>query len=165
MAQKEDIHFYEINHQYIDFLLPFAPHLFANKKSGQNNERKFIGIVLKVNGFDYFAPLSSAKNKHKYMEEGLDFIKVKNYAVINLNNMFPVPLMLCSPVDFSKEKNLKYRDLLRSEYRFIKMIEEKIRKNARLLYNHKIKNGNSTPLAKRCNDFKLLEEKCLEYSK
>ena len=164
VTQKEDIRFYVIDPKYIDYLLPYAPHLFANKKTGQHNDRKFIGIVLKVNGFDYFAPLSSAKNKHKYMEEGLDFIKVKNYAVINLNNMFPVPLNYCSPVDFSKEKNIKYRDLLRSEYRFIKMIEEKIWKNARLLYNHKILNGNSTPLAKRCNDFKLLEEKCREYS-
>ncbi len=95
--------------------------------------------------------------------EGLDFIKVKDYAVINLNNMFPVPAGVCHQVAFSKEKNLKYRDLLRAEYRFIKMIEEKIWKNARLLYNHKIKNGDETPLAKRCNDFLLLEEKCREY--
>ncbi|WP_423838368.1 type III toxin-antitoxin system ToxN/AbiQ family toxin [Treponema porcinum] len=37
-------------------------------------------------------------------------------------------------------------------------------KNAKSLYEYKMKNGNSTPLAKRCNDFKLLEEKCKEYS-
>jgi len=61
------------------------------------------------------------------------------------------------------EKNTKYRDLLRAEYRYIKMIEEKIRKNARLLYSHKIKHGTDTPLAKRCNDFILLEQKCREY--
>ncbi len=163
MAKKDDIKFYEVDAKYINYLLPFAPHMFWNKEPGENNDRKYIGIVLIVNDMDYFAPLSSAKPKHRRMEEGLDFIKVKQYAVINLNNMFPVPAGSCHPVDFSKERNPKYRDLLRSEYRYIKMIEEKIWKNARLLYNHKIKNGNSTALSKRCNDFKLLEEKCKAY--
>ncbi|MBR1909586.1 MAG: type III toxin-antitoxin system ToxN/AbiQ family toxin [Lachnospiraceae bacterium] len=138
MDKKDDIRFYEIDPKYIDYLLPYAPHLYGNKQPGQNNERKYI-------------------------EEGLDFIRVKNYAVINLNNMIPVPMMVCKQVDFSKERNTKYRDLLRAEYRYIKMIRERIWKNARLLYNHKIKNGNSTPLAKRCNDFVLLEEKSREY--
>lgn len=163
MAKKEGLRFFEIDPGYIESLLPYAPHLYMNKKPGQTNERKFIGIVLKVNDLNYFAPLSSAKKKHNYMEEGLDFIKVKHYAVINLNNMFPVPLQVCSPVDFSQEKNPKYKDLLLAEYRFIKMIDEKIRKNAQLLYNHKVKNGISTPLAKRCLDFLLLEEKCREW--
>lgn len=36
----------------------------------------------------YFAPLSSYKPKHEKMKNGLDFIKVGNYAVININNMF-----------------------------------------------------------------------------
>lgn len=163
MDKKDEIRFYEIDPRYIDYLLPFAPHLYGNKQPGQNNERKYIGVVLHINELDYFAPLSSAKKKHKYMEEGLDFIRVKNYAVINLNNMIPVPVSVCKQVDFSKEKNPKYRDLLRAEYRYIKMIRERIWKNARLLYNHKIKNVDSTPLAKRCNDFGLLEEKCREY--
>lgn len=163
MEEKNDIKIYEIAHDYIDYLHPFAPHLFENKQPGQNNERKYIGVVLQVNGMNYFAPLSSAKPKHKYMKEGLDFIKVKNYAVINLNNMFPVPSSVYTLVIFSNEKDFKYRDLLRAEYRFIKMIQEKICKNAKLLYNHKLRNGNSTPLAKRCNDFLLLEKKCREY--
>ena len=163
MAKKDDIRFYEIDPKYIDYLLPYAPHLFANRKANQNNERKYIGVVLHINDLDYFAPLSSAKKKHTYIEEGLDFIKIKQYAVINLNNMFPVPASVCHMVDFSKERNPKYKDLLQAEYRYIKMIQEKIRKNARLLYNHKLKNGTDTPLAKRCNDFQLLEEKCKQY--
>ena len=40
---------------------------------------------------------------------------------------------------------------------------DKILKNAKSLYEYKMKNGNSTPLAKRCNDFTLLEEKCKKY--
>lgn len=161
----DNIKFYEVNSAYIDYLAPMAAHLFRNKKAGQQNERKYIGIVLIVNGMNYFAPLSSFKEKHKRMQEGLDFIKIKNYAVINLNNMFPIPDGEYHYVDISKEKNPKYKSLLLSEYRFIKSIQEKIRKNAFTLYKHKIQNGNGTALAKRCNDFALLEQACREYKK
>lgn len=87
----DNIKLYEISSAYIKYLVPHAPHLSQNKQAGQHNERKYIGIVLTVNGMDYFAPLSSFKEKHHRMQEGLDFIKIKHYAVINLNNMFPVP--------------------------------------------------------------------------
>ena len=42
-------------------------------------------------------------------------------------------------------------------------MQEKIRKNAALVYKHKIENGSSTALAKRCNDFVLLEDACKKY--
>lgn len=161
----DNIKLYEVDEAYINYLAAKAKHLFQNKQSGQQNSRKYIGVVLKVNGMNYFAPLSSFKEKHKRMAEGMDFIKIKRYAVINLNYMFPVPDEVYSYVDISKEKNPKYKSLLLSEYRFIKSIQEKIRKNARLLYNHKIQNGDKTPLAKRCNDFKLLEQACKNYNK
>ena len=161
----DNIKLYEIDEAYIDYLLPIAPHLFQNKKPGQQNTRKYIGVLLIVNGHEYFAPLSSFKEKHKHMQESLDFLKIKAYAVINLNNMFPVPKGVYSYVDISKERNLKYKALLLQEYRYIKSIQEKIRKNAVTLYNHKVQNGNSTALAKRCNDFERLEEACNQYKR
>ena len=88
---------------YINYLIPYAPHLFQNKQFGQQNERKYIGIVLIVNDMNYFAPLSSFKAKHERM------------------------------------------------------------KNAAEVYKHKLNNGDTTALAKRCNDFKLLEEKSKKY--
>lgn len=155
---------YEIENAYIDYLVPFAPHLFHNKKENQKNERKYIGVILTVNNMDYFAPLSSFKEKHQKMKNNIDFLKIGNYAVINLNNMFPVPKSQCIYVDISKESNSSYKMLLSAEYRIISSIEDKILKNAKSLYEYKIKNGNTTQLAKRCNDFKLLETKCKEYS-
>lgn len=159
----ESIKIYEIDAAYIDYLVPYAPHLFHNRQKGQANERKYIGVVLQINGFDYFAPLSSFKPKHRKMKEGLDFLKVEDYAVINLNNMFPVPISECRYVNFNQVRDPSYRSLLLAEYRFIKSIQEKIRKNAAALYRHKQINGDKTPLAKRCNDFVLLETKCKEY--
>ena len=55
----ENIKIYEINAAYINYLVPYAPHLFHNRQQGQANERKYIGIVLQVNGLDYFAPLAT----------------------------------------------------------------------------------------------------------
>lgn len=159
----DNIKFYEVDAEYVDYLLPYAPHLFQNKKQNQQNERKYIGIVLQINGMNYFAPLSSFKDKHKKMNDNIDFIKVKNYAVINLNNMFPVPEGKYTYVDISKEHNPKYKSLLLAEYRFIKSIQEKIRKNSAVLYKLKI-SGDVSALTKRCNDFLKLEEACKKYS-
>ena len=80
------------------------------------------------------------------MKEGLDFLKIKEYAVINLNNMFPVPSGLYTYVDINTQRDPKYKALLLAEYRMIKSIQDKIRKNAKTLYQLKIKNGDSTPL-------------------
>lgn len=125
----DNIKLYEIDAKYINYLSGYAQHLFHNKQVGQSNERKYIGVILTVNGMDYFAPLSSFKPKHARMQETLDFIKIKNYAVININNMFPVPSRLATYVDISKEHNPKYKSLLLAEYRAIKAMQEKIRKN------------------------------------
>ncbi len=159
-----NIKFYEIEHKYINYLSPYAPHLFLNKQDKQNNERKYIGVVLTINDMNYFAPLSSFKPKHHSMKDTIDFLKIKDYAVINLNNMFPVAPNTYHYVDFSTIKNPKYKALLLSEYRYIKSIQELIRKNALILYNLWLRDGHKTALGKRCNNFTLLEEVCRKYS-
>lgn len=159
----DDIKIYEIDADYINYLVSNEPHIFHNSKEGQLNKRKYIGVVLHINDFDYFAPLSSHKAKHDNMKETLDFIKVKDYAVINLNNMFPVPIDKCYFVDFKNIEDVKYRSLLLSEYRFIKKVQNKIRKNAEAVYKHKLRYENGTTLARRCNDFALLESACVKY--
>ena len=101
--------FYTVDERYIDYLAPYAPHLFHNAKKGQGHSRKYIGIVFEVNGFEYFTPLSSFKEKHRRMKNGLDFIKVGDYAVINLNCMFPVATDTYQRVDFSAVQDKRYR--------------------------------------------------------
>ncbi|WP_456074384.1 type III toxin-antitoxin system ToxN/AbiQ family toxin [Holdemanella biformis] len=110
----ENIKLYTVSDKYINYLSIYAPHLFHNKKPNQIHKRVYIGVILKVHGMDYFAPLSSYKEKHKQMKETLDFIKIKRYSVINLNNMFPVQSKDYTYLDFSKEQDLKYKSLLES---------------------------------------------------
>lgn len=161
----DHIKLYEVDAAYVNYLSGYAAHLFHNKQPGQANARKYIGVVLSVNGTDYFAPLSSFKDKHSRMQESVDFLKIKRYAVININNMFPVPKGLATYVNISQEKNDKYRSLLLAEYRAIKPMEEKIRKNAQVVYKHRMEHGDTTSLGRRCNDFLLLEAACNKYRK
>ena len=157
------IKIYEVDASYVSYLSQFAEHLFHNKKPEQQNSRKYIGVLITVHSVNYFAPLSSFKPKHHQMSESVDFLKIKNYAVININNMFPVPEGMYSTVDFSKEKNPKYKQLLQAEYRVIKSRQNLIRKNARIVYERKTDPNDHSSLSKRCNDFRLLEKKALSY--
>ena len=56
-----------------------------------------IGILMEISGCKYYLPVSSPKDKHHRMSNSLDFHKIIDpstgdlYAVINLNNMIPVP--------------------------------------------------------------------------
>lgn len=159
----DNLKFYEISSNYINYLSQYNKHLFHNKKPEQKNERKYIGIILHINGIDYFAPLSSFKPKHKTMQETIDFVKIKKYAVINLNNMFPAPKSECTYINIGQTQDMHYRALLLAEYRYIKSIQNKLRKNALIIYKHKLTNGDLTPLAKRCNDFTLLEKLYKQY--
>lgn len=54
----ENIKLYTVSDKYIDYLSIYAPHLFHNKKPNQIHKRVYIGVILKVHGMDYFAPLS-----------------------------------------------------------------------------------------------------------
>ena len=152
---------FEVKSEYIQYLSNYQKHLFLH--TNEKGKRKYVGIVFQINGIYFFAPLSSYKTKHVKMKESVDFIKIKDYAVINLNNMIPVPNSQIVEIDINKEKDLSYRYLLQAESREINRQKNRIRKNAEIVYSHKIHNGDSTALAKRINDFELLEKLCREY--
>lgn len=120
------------------------------------------GIVLEINNINYFAPLSSPKEKHKTMKTSLDFIKINNgrNGIINLNNMLPVPLECCNQINIEKEiiKNKKYGLILKYQYLWCNENKEQILKKANKLYNLIVFNKANINLKNRCCDFKNLEE-------
>ena len=158
MIHLQSIKIYEIKTEYIKYLSQYQKHIFYDEGS-----RKYIGILLNINGFRYFAPLSSFKQKHLKMPLSVDLIKIKDYAVININNMIPVPNGQYMLVDVNGIKDPHYKYLLQAEIREINRQKNRIFKNAEIVYNHKLRNGNTTPLSKRTNDFILLEKKCRQY--
>ncbi len=150
---KDNIKIYGVKDTYIKYLSKYQEHLFIHE--GGTFGRKYIGAVLEINRLSYFAPLSSFKPKHKKMKESVDLIKIKDYAVININNMIPVPKEQLIELNINTEKDPHYKFLLQAESREINKQKNRIRKNAEIVYNHKKRNGDSTPLAKRTNDFEV----------
>ena len=155
--------FYEIDGHYIDFLSKFSEHLFHNATKTQAHSRKYIGILFEIDGMKYFAPLSSFKPKHRRLTETIDFIKIGDMAVLNLNNMFPVPDGVFALKNPNEELDFQYKTLLNNEIRIIRQKAGIILSNAQAVYRHKLTNDGKSKLSQRCNDFKLLEEKCREY--
>lgn len=142
-----------LDQNYINFLRQYEPKIYLNKKE----KRPYVGVVLKINGFDYFAPLSSPKEKHKTMKNQIDFVKIEQgeLGVINLNNMIPVCEGLAKKIDIDRINNEQYKTLLINRVQFINRNYKKINQQAFKLYE-KVTIYNSK-LAVRCCNFLVLE--------
>lgn len=162
--------FYQADSNYCDFLRetdPCVPYTRDEKKN-----RPFIGIVVEVNGFNYYAPLSSPKEKHLQMKNQIDFIKINNgkLGAINFNNMIPIHISCLKPIDINikptDDKSTKeYKNLLADQLYWCNKSENvlSIRKKAKGLYKTVIKKTGSKSLLKRCCDFRLDEIQYLRY--
>lgn len=157
---------YQVQDSYIEHCRNYDDKVAETKKDRKKFDRKYVGIIMEINGFSYFAPLSSAKKRHEKMRESIDFIKIEDenglYAVLNLNNMIPVPTIAKISFDISDEKDIKYRDLLKKEREIILTKKQKIIDNAKSLYE-KVAIKKNTYLSQRCIDFRLLETKIEDY--
>lgn len=80
----------KVDYKYCDYLSEYDERVPYNR--GIKDLRPFIGILFEVDGIEYFAPLSSPKEKHKKLKNTMDLVKIDNgrYGVINFNNMIPV---------------------------------------------------------------------------
>ncbi len=110
---KDNLRIYGVKDSYIKYLSQYQEHLFLQE--GGSSGRKYIGGVFEINKFSYFVPLSSFKPKHKKMKEGVDFVKIKDYAVININNMIPVPKGQLVELNINTEKDSHYKLLLQAD--------------------------------------------------
>ena len=87
---SKSLKFYNIDLKYIEILQKIDNKIPDTSQQNKKANRKFIGILLKINGINYVAPLSSPKVKHLFMRDGIDFVKIDsgNLGIINFNNMF-----------------------------------------------------------------------------
>lgn len=132
--------------------------------------RTFVGVLLKVNNCMYFAPLSSPKPKHLKLKAKLDFLKIDHgkLGAINFNNMLPVTENNIIRLELDKValtiSEKKYTKLLKEQILWLNRNKEKIYGRSQKLYDKYIDGTLNERIAKRCCDFKLLEEKCIEYN-
>ena len=165
---------YAIDKNYVSYLKEYDK--FVPKIEYTGRMKCFLGVVLIIDGkFEYFAPITSYKEKFNTMNNDIDFYKIINengkiYGAININNMIPVPRGKYEKIteqnldlfrNFKNKRERKsYWKLLQNELKCIN--EEILLHNAKKLYKFVQDKPDST-LAKRCCNFNLLEEKCIKY--
>jgi len=147
--------------------------------------KPYFGVVMDIGGHNYYLPISSPKHKHKRMKNNKDFLKVidhsdtstgdgKLIAVLNINNMIPIPDEYITRLDYNDVDKYKvfandslkeiYVDLLRKELEIIKSMSDKIESNATSLYEH-YKAYPTSKLSSRCCNFIELEKSKDNYKK
>ncbi len=157
-----------IDSDYCDYLRNFDDKIAYNKYDKEL--RPFIGILFEIDSYKYFAPLSSPKDKHKKMRNMIDFLKIKNgeLGAVNFNNMIPVTNKNYYLIDLnrktSKSEEIKYQKLLNEQLNWLNSHYNQVKNKSFRLYQ--LYNSGKLPqnIKERCCNFKLLEEKCLEYN-
>ncbi len=169
------LNLYSISDNYIKYLRQFDDKIYDNKEDIRNYERKYLGIVLTVNEFNYYIPMSSPK-KSDYLDFEKKIIRKDTktiirihegdrlYGTLRISNMIPVPITELEPYIISNENDLKYKQVILGELRYINNNCNKIVKYAKTVYNQKIKNIDIGYI-KNTVDFKLLEKKLKEWNK
>jgi len=154
----DELKFYDVDQQYLRYLHqwdPRIPHI-----SSTRNEKFTCGIVLEVNGHQYFAPVSSFREQQR---SNIVILNNQGRPVgsVRFSFMFPIPSGQAKMKDFAKE-DAKYRELLREEHAFCNKHRERIRKKAQETYDAVVKRKEPLMIS-NCCAFSLLEEKALEY--
>lgn len=153
------LRFYDIDKNYIKYLQTIDPQV-PNIHYETNN--KFVcGIVLKVNGISYYAPISHMTTKQQTNMQIFD--GDEPIATIRFSFMIPAydeVLTLKKFADVAKE-DPKYADLLGTEYRYCALHEKEIHDKA--LAVHKIGCNKNHRLNYTCCDFNKLESEYLKY--
>ena len=172
---------YNITDKYIDYLRTFEKKVFSNKQEDRLKERKYLGVILNMEKYNYFVPLSSPKNSDYIFDNngkktirktvppimriiskdinGHDELK----GTLKFSNMIPVPECALVEYDVEKEKDENYKILILKELSFIFSNAKKIINNGTKLYKQKISGNKNIPYLENTVDFLLLEEKCLIY--
>ncbi len=158
----------KVNTKYCDYLRKFDKRVAYNKYSKEL--RPFVGILFTIDECLYFAPLSSPKKKHLKMKNIIDFYKIDGGKLgeVNFNNMIPVKENYYDIIilykDVSSKDEQKYHELLKDQFDWLNRHYEQVKNISKKLYN--LYNNDKLPssIKQRCCNFKLLEDKCLEYN-
>ena len=175
------IYLYNIDDNYIKYLKSFDNSVSDSKVGKRKHSRKYVGAVVEVNNFKYFAPLSSPKPKD-YNSDGTirkDPIFITRIVTVGddgnlelkgkllLGNMIPVIDTVLTKYNPANETDLNYKTLVIKELDFITKNRKSIARKANIIYNQKVGNYKVSSHATYLNevvDFTLLEQKALKYN-
>lgn len=164
--------FYRADADYCDFLRkndPCVPYTMDKK-----NTRPFVGIVFFINGYHYYAPLTSPKPKHLTMKNQIDFLKINGgvWGAINFNNMIPIHTDSLRPIDMKilptdDKITIAYKNLLANQLSWCNTTQNvtSITEKAQKLYLAITGKTARLQLAERCCNFSIDEAQYLIYCK
>jgi len=160
--------FYDVDNDYISYLktVEIEARGFTHVPDMEYDGRqKFLcGVVLEVNGFKYYVPVTSYKQKQSenilIVFEHHTYNKVKGS--LRFNFMFPVSDKYITERIIRNEQNITRRMFLNDQLQFCIDNEQLILNQARRTYNIVTKGLNEGLLDNACM-FKLLEDACLKY--
>ena len=164
---RKKIRIVKVDSKYCDYLRMFDNRVPYNV--GVKELRPFIGVLFMIGNCEYFAPLSSPKDKHKLLKNTIDLLKINDgiYGVVNFNNMIPVKSNNYVEFDLSfdnKDNDEIMRiNLLRNQLRWLTANRKEIMNKPRLLYNLYMNDKLPDNVRDRCCNYRLLEEKCNMY--
>lgn len=169
---------YTIDADYLKYLFHIDERVMYWESDTYKNDRKYIGVVLNINNFAYFAPLSSPKTADYFYKNGMRHVKKNIIPIvrlvtdkgqllgkIKLSNMIPVHPEQLALYDIKGETDKKYQSLIVKEMICIRKCKDEITKNALVLYKQKINGYENVSYLDDTLDFKVLEEACLEHDK
>ena len=124
---------YSISDDYIEYLRKVFPRVYSNKIANRKHTRKYLGVVFKLNDFNYYIPLSSPKDAHDYITlNGKKVIRKDSIIVIRMvvkgtlkgtlqvGTMIPVPDKALIQYNLQDEQDISYKELVQDEIIFIR---------------------------------------------
>lgn len=178
----EEFKLYSVSDEYVEWLRKDFPNVYSNKINSRTHTRKYLGVVLRIDHYNYFIPMSSPKEsdyqwagENKVIKKSIVpiiRIVVKNATgvkelkgTLRISHMIPVPDTELELYDLENEADTTYKDLVQNEMIFIRKNRDKIVSNAKLLYKQKLIKDSTAGYVKSALDFKALEKLCDLYMK
>lgn len=161
----EKLGFYTVNCDYLEYLNKINSEVYYSP-SYRTNLKPFVGIVVGIGKYNYFIPVTSAKQKHRKWKNISDehFLiyqtvpknenfskniyknisgeeKMQILSVLDIKKMIPVPNGCYEKIVFNKIRDRKYRSLLKKEYEFCLSVIDKVLMKVEKIYKHQKETG------------------------
>lgn len=164
------LHFYDVDVNYVKYLqeterIHRGFTKVPNMEYSDKHERKMVcGVVIELNTFKYYVPVSSYKQKQDnnilIILKDDAFNKVKGS--LRFNYMFPIDDEYVTVRDFKKEKTQSRKLFLHRQLVYCDSIKDDIYAMAEKTYNDIVNKVDDKLLENSC-DFTLLERACASY--
>lgn len=153
--------FYHIKEEYIAYLHWADRRVQFNK----GERRPYVGVVLKVNGQNYYVPLESPKPNHANIRSGGPILKLDEgrLGIMGFNNMVPVKQGQLIDFDIAAETDKEYQTLLLKQLHYCTKNKDIIEHRAINTYAKQV-SGKNPFYEKVCCDFRKLEAACRRYN-